>query len=54
MSSYPTRYTIIPDVHGRPTCELHKKALEMAGGAHILISITHEAGMAAATAILEA
>ena len=49
----PDAVEILPDVHGRPMCVLHRKALEMAGGAHILISITHESGMAAATAILE-
>jgi len=50
----PDAVEILPDVHGRPTCVLHKKALELAGGGHIHVSITHEGDMAAATAILEA
>ena len=49
----PDAVEILPDVHGRPTCVLHKKALEIAGTGHVFVSITHESDMAAATAILE-
>ena len=50
---------IVPDPAGRPTCRLHKGAMERAealcgeGRFSIWVSITHEKGMAAATAILE-
>ena len=50
---------ITPDTMGRPECALHGGALTraraMAGeaGFRVLVSITHEGGMAAATAILE-
>ena len=49
---------ILPDALGRPTCVLHGKALERAAALcgpdyRILVSVTHEAGMAAAVAILE-
>ena len=44
---------ILPDEKGRPVCTLYKGALERAGDARVWVSITHESGMAAATAILE-
>ena len=44
---------ILPDEKGRPVCTLYRGALERAGGARVWVSITHESGMAAATAILE-
>lgn len=50
---------IIPDPAGRPICRLHKGALERAealcgeGRCFVWVSITHEKGMAAATAIIE-
>ena len=50
---------ITPDPAGRPTCVLLNKAQERArrlsGGApfRVWVSITHEKGMAAATAIIE-
>ena len=49
----PDAVEILPDIHGRPTCTLHKKAVEQVGPVHIHISITHESGMAAAMAVLE-
>ena len=42
---------ILPDEKGRPVCTLYKGALERAGDARVWVSITHESGMAAATAI---
>lgn len=46
----------VPDNLGRPVCTLYGNALrhfsEM-GGKNIFITITHESGMAAATAIIE-
>lgn len=44
---------ILPDEKGRPICTLYRGALERAGDARVWVSITHESGMAAATAILE-
>ena len=49
---------ITPDDLGRPVCALHRGAADRAkalsGGAYrLFVSITHEAGMAAATAVLE-
>ena len=44
---------ILPDEKGCPVCTLYKGALERAGDARVWVSITHESGMAAATAILE-
>ena len=49
---------ITPDAAGRPCCALSGKALERARalcgeGFTVWVSITHEAGLAAATAILE-
>ena len=44
---------ILPDEKGRPVCTLYRGALERAGDARVWVSITHESGMAAATAILE-
>ena len=50
---------ILPDPAGRPTCRLHDGALDRAralaegDGFAVWVSVTHEKGMAAATAILE-
>ena len=50
---------IVPDAAGRPTCALRggakarADALAGVGGWRVWLSITHEAGIAAATAILE-
>jgi len=49
---------ITPDAAGCPRCALsgkaHDRARALCGGSYVLwVSITHEAGMAAATAILE-
>ena len=55
----PGEIEILPDDRGRPRCHLRGGADEAArvlsGGAYAIhLSITHESGMAAATAILEA
>ena len=49
---------IAPDEHGRPVCTLtgpaRARAVSLAGdGFRMHVSVTHESGMAAATAILE-
>lgn len=44
---------ILPDAKGRPACRLYGRALELARGARVWVSVTHESGIAAATAILE-
>ena len=47
---------IMPDKNGKPLCRLEGGAEEIfhrLGGESIFISITHESGMAAATAIIE-
>ena len=49
----PDSIEILPDAHGRPTCTLHNRARDLAGGARVLVTITHEKGFAAATAIIE-
>ena len=49
----PDAIEIVPDAQGRPTCTLYRRARALAGSARIHVSITHESGMAAATAILE-
>lgn len=49
----PDAVEILPDPRGRPVCTLHNRALERAGNARVLVTITHESGFAAATAILE-
>ena len=49
----PADIEIIPDEKGRPTCVLYHRAAELANGGHMWVSITHENGMAAATAIWE-
>ena len=54
----PDAVEILPDGAGRPACALHRgaeaRARHLAGeGWRVHVSITHEAGMAAATAILE-
>ena len=54
----PWDIAILPDDHGRPVCALsgpaRDRALSLAGeGFRVHVSVTHESGMAAATAILE-
>ena len=46
---------VVPDALGRPECILHGKALarmEEMGGSRVMLSITHDAGIAAAVAII--
>ena len=50
----PDAVEILPDPCGRPVCTLYRKALALAGPARIWVSVTHESGMAAATAVIEA
>ena len=49
----PDAVEILPDDRGRPTCTLYNRALELADGARVWVSITHDSGMAAAMAIVE-
>ena len=49
----PADIEILPDALGRPVCALHHKAGTIAAGSRVHVSITHEAGMAAAMAVLE-
>lgn len=49
----PADIELIPDGNGRPTCVLYHRAAALANGGHMWVSITHENGMAAATAIWE-
>lgn len=49
----PADIEITPDENGRPVCTLRGGALARAGDGRMHVSITHEGGMAAATAILE-
>ena len=49
----PEDIEITPDALGRPTCTLYKKAAGLAEGGRVHVSITHERGMAGATAVLE-
>ena len=54
----PADIEITPDAAGRPCCALRRGALERArslcgGGFSIWVSITHDGGMAAATAVIE-
>ena len=54
----PADIEIHPDDAGRPVCALrggaHDRAVRLSGGGYRLhVSITHEAGMAAAVALLE-
>lgn len=49
----PIDIEITPDERGRPVCTLYKNAAVLARDGCMHISITHECGMAAATAILE-
>lgn len=49
----PADIEILPDALGRPVCRLCRRAEALAAGGRIHVSITHEAGMAAAMAILE-
>ena len=47
---------ILPDTLGRPLCTLSGNALKQLGalgGESVFITITHESGMAAATAVIE-
>lgn len=47
---------VLPDSLGKPVCTLSGKALERfraVGGESIFVTITHESGMAAATAVIE-
>ena len=50
----PADIEILPDASGRPVCTLHGGAKDRSGGGRVWVSVTHEAGMAAATAVLEA
>ena len=49
----PQDIEITPDALGRPVCTLHKRAADLAQGGRVHVSITHERGMAGATAVLE-
>ena len=49
----PEDIEITPDALGRPVCTLHKRAADLAQGGRVHVSITHERGMAGATAVLE-
>ena len=54
----PAHIEVLPDGLGRPCCRLSGGALERANrlcpeGFRVWVSITHEAGMAAASAVLE-
>ncbi len=42
---------ILHEDNGRPVIRLHGRALEMAGDGHMMVSLTHEAGMAAAVCV---
>ncbi len=55
---FPDAIEVLPDDLGRPRCALaggaFKRASELAGGDFRLwVTITHEAGLAAATAVIE-
>ena len=47
----PADIEILPGKGGRPRCALYNRAAALAGNGRMLVSITHESGMAAATAI---
>jgi holo-[acyl-carrier protein] synthase len=49
----PGDIEILPDAKGRPVCRLMGGALAATGGGRMHVSVTHEGGMAAATAIWE-
>ena len=49
----PADIEIIPDAKGRPVCAVYNNALTLLDGGRLHVSITHESGMAAATAIWE-
>ena len=49
----PDAVEILPDENGRPGCTLYKHARELVGDARVHVSVTHESGFAAATAIIE-
>lgn len=47
---------ILPDALGKPQCQLTGRAetrFKALGGQHVMITITHDGGIAAATAIIE-
>ena len=50
----PDAVEILPDKNGRPACTLYEHALALAGDARVHVTVTHESGFAAATAIVEA
>ena len=49
----PDAIEIVPDAQGRPTCALYGRARVLAGDARVHVTVTHESGFAAATAIIE-
>lgn len=49
----PADIEITPDPGGCPTCTLYHRAAELLGDGRVWVSITHDSGMAAATAIWE-
>jgi len=49
----PADIEITPDAKGRPVCAVYNNALTLLDGGRLHVSITHESGMAAATAIWE-
>lgn len=49
----PADIEILPDEKGRPICALYNRAAALAEGCRVHVSITHEAGMAAALAVTE-
>ena len=49
----PDAVEILPDDQGRPTCALYGRARVLAGDARVHVTVTHESGFAAATAIIE-
>lgn len=49
----PADIEVLPDEKGCPVCTLHHGAAELLGSGRMWVSITHESGMAAATAIRE-
>lgn len=49
----PDAVEILPDDNGRPACTLYGRARALAGDARVHVTVTHESGFAAATAIVE-
>lgn len=47
-----TEVEILHGENGRPECALHGRAAELAEGAEVSVSVTHEAGMAAAVCVM--